>query len=49
MLKILDRNPSLIKSLGAYLYPIPLINLIIYKYWGYINNKKELVHDYKLV
>ena len=47
MLKILDRNPLLIKSIGAYLCPIPLKNLIIYKYWGYINIKKELVHYYK--
>ena len=47
MLKISDRNPLLIKSLGAYLYPIPLLDLFIYKYWGYINNnKKKLVHDY---
>ena len=46
MLQILDKNPLLIKSLGAYLHPIPLINLIIFKYWGYINNKNKLVHDY---
>ena len=46
MLKILDKNPLLMKSLGAYLYPIPLIDLIIYKYLGYINNKKKLVRDY---
>ena len=45
LLKILDKNPLLIKSLGAYLDPIPLINLIIFKYWGYFNNKNELVHD----
>ena len=46
MLKLLDANPLLNKSLGAYLDPNPLIYLIIYKYWGYINNKKQLVHDY---
>ena len=44
--KILDKNPLLIKSLGAYLDPIPLKNLIMFKYWGYINNKNKLVHDY---
>ena len=31
MLKILDENPLLIKSLRAYLDPVPLINLIIFK------------------
>ena len=46
MLKILEANPLLIKSLGAYLYPIPLIEFIILKYWGYINNRKKLVRDY---
>ena len=46
MLKILDKNPLLIKSLGAYLDPNRIINLIIFKYWVYINNKNELVHDY---
>ena len=46
LLKILDKNPSLVKSLGAYLYTIPLIRFIIFKYWGYIYNKNELVHDY---
>ena len=46
MLKILDKKPLLIKSLGAYLDPNPLINLIIFKYWGYFNNKNELVHYY---
>ena len=48
MLKILDRNPMLIKSLGAYLELIPLLEYIIYKYWGridVINKKKELVLD----
>ena len=43
-LKILDTNPLLIKSLGAYLYPYPLIVSSIYKYWGRIdfnNNKKN--------
>ena len=34
MLKVLDKNTLLIKSLGAYLDPNPLINLIIFKYWG---------------
>ena len=45
MLKILDKNPLLIKSLRAYLDPISLKNFIIFKYWGYINNKNKLVHD----
>ena len=49
LLKILDTNPLLIKSLGAYLEPNPLIDLIIFKYWGrinVINIKKKLVHGY---
>ena len=46
LLKILDKTPLLIKSLGACLDPIPLIRFIIFKYWGYINNKNELVYDY---
>ena len=49
LLKILDTNPLLIKSLGAYLDPSPLIVYIIYKYWGRIdniNNKKKLLHYY---
>ena len=49
LLKILDTNPLLINSLGAYLDPYPLIVYIIYKYWGridIINNKKKLVHGY---
>ena len=46
MLKILESNPLLIKSFGVYLEPYPLIEYIILKYWGYINNKKKLVHDY---
>ena len=48
MLKILDANPLLIKSLGAYLELIQLLDYIIYKYWGWIdvNNKKELVLDH---
>ena len=41
-LKILNTNPLLIKSLGAYLDPTPLLYLIIVKYWGYNNNKIEL-------
>ena len=48
MLKILDANPLLIKSLGAYLELNPLLDCIIYKYWGridIINNKKKLVLD----
>ena len=48
MLKILDRNPLLNKSLGAYLEFIPLLKHIIYKYWGridVINKKKEIVFD----
>ena len=46
ILKFLEANPMLIKSLGRFLYPIPLIEFIIFKYWGYIDNKKKLVHDY---
>ena len=49
MLKILDANPLLIKSLGAYLEVNLLINYIIFKYWGRIdvfNKKKVLVHDH---
>ena len=46
MLQILDKNPLLIKSLGAYLDSNPLVDLVIFKYWGYINNKDKLVHDY---
>ena len=49
LLKILDTNPLLIKSLGASSEPNPLIDLIIFKYWGRIdniNNEKKLVHDY---
>ena len=49
MLEILEANPFLIKSLGAYLEPNPLIDLNNFKYWGQIdvnNNKKKLVHDY---
>ena len=48
MLEILDANPLLIKSLGAYLELNPLLECIIYKFWGridIINNKKELVLD----
>ena len=46
MLELLEANSLLIKSLGRYLYPIPLIEYIILKNWGYIDNKKKLVHDY---
>ena len=49
MLKILDANPVLIKSLRAYSEVNPLINYIIFKYWGridVINKKKVLVHDH---
>ena len=46
MLKISEANPLLIKSLGRFFYPIPLIEYIILKYLGYIVNKKKLVHDY---
>ena len=46
LLKISDTNPLLIKSLGAYLDSNPLLDLIIFKYWRRINNKKKLVHDY---
>ena len=41
MLKILVRNPLLIESLGTYLDPNPLIDYIIFKYWGYINSKNK--------
>ena len=44
LLKISDTNPLLIKSLGAYLDPIPLILYFINKYWGRIDtikNKKK--------
>ena len=49
LLETLDTNPLLIKSLGAYIDPYPLIVYIIYNYWGctdIINIKKKLVHDY---
>ena len=46
LLKILDVNPLLIKTLGACLDPIPLVNLILYKYSSYINNRNQLVDDY---
>ena len=46
MLKFLEANPLLIKSLGAYLETIPLVEFFIFKYWGYNNNKKKLVRDY---
>ena len=46
MLKILEASAMLIKSLGRYLYPIPLIEFIIFKYWGYIDKKKKLVREY---
>ena len=49
MLQILDANPLLIKSLGAYLLPIPLINYILNKYCGRIDvikKKKVLVLDH---
>ena len=48
MLKILDANLLLIKSLGAYLDPIPLIEFILFKNWGridIINNKEKLLLD----
>ena len=49
LLKILDTNPLLIKSLGVYLNPNPIILYIINKYWGrivIIDDKKKLVHDF---
>ena len=49
LLKLLDTNPLLFKSLGPYLDPIPLICYFINKYWGridIINNNKKLVLDY---
>ena len=46
LLKILDANRLLIKSLGAYLEPIPLVEVIVFKQWGYNNIKKKLVRDY---
>ena len=48
MLKILDVNPLLIKSLGRYLEIIPPLEHIMYKDWGridFINNKKKLLLD----
>ena len=45
LLKILEANPLLIKSLGRYLDPIPLVKFIIFKYWGRIitiKNKKKV-------
>ena len=48
MLEILDKNPLLIKSLGGFLEFIPLIEVIIYKYWariGVIYKKKVLLLD----
>ena len=48
MLKALDANPLLIKPLGAYLELIPLLDRIIYKYWGridVIDKNKKLVFD----
>ena len=46
MLTILEANPMLIKSQGRYLYPIPLVEFIILRNWGYIDNKKKLVRDF---
>ena len=49
MLETLDANPLLIKSLGAYLLAIPLIDYIINKYWGRIDvikKKKVIVRDH---
>ena len=49
LFKILNANPLLIKSIGPYLKPNPLLDRIIYKNWGHIdiiNNKKKLVLDY---
>ena len=46
MLEILEASPIIIKSLGRYLYPILLLEYIILKYWGYIDNKQKLVHEY---
>ena len=48
MLKILDANPLLIKSLGCFLGLNPLLEHIICKNWGwidFINKKKKLVLD----
>ena len=48
MLKFLDVNPSLIKSLDGFLELISTLDCIIYKYWGridFINKKKKLVLD----
>ena len=50
LLKTLDVNPLLIKSLANYLDSIPLIEYILYKYWGrivVIKKKRELVLDHK--
>ena len=49
MLKILNANPLLNKSLGSSLELLPLIDHIIYKYWGRIDvlkKKKKLVLDH---
>ena len=46
MLQISDKNRLFIKSLGAYLDSNPLVDLVIFKYWGYIKNKDKLVLDY---
>ena len=48
MLKFLEANPLLNKSLAAYLELNPLLDRVIYKYWcriDVIKKKKELVFD----
>ena len=49
MLKILDTNPKLFKSLGAYLLLNPLTENILHKSWGRIEvikgEKKLLLHQ----
>ena len=48
MLKILDSNPSLNKSLGAYSEFIPLLDHVICKFWGRVDviKKKKLGLDH---
>ena len=48
MLKILDTNPKLVKSIGRYLHLNPLTEYLLYKHWGrigVIDNEKKLLLD----
>ena len=49
ILKILHANPKLVKSLGNYIDLSPLIEYILYNYWGRVAviNKKECVVLYR--